>query len=321
MNKRRWKWLALAALGINALTGAARAASDTPVTRLILLGTEGGPVFRSRAQPANLLVVRGTPYLIDAGNGVARQLALAHVPIATIRQIFITHNHDDHNADWGTVMGLAWSTGNKAPMTVHGPRGTESMLKGFLQYFTPNVDSRYVPQSPALAPAEVMHAKDIQGPGLVYEDANIRVTAVENCHYHFDKGTPSSAQQSFAFRFQTPDRVIVFSGDTGPCGHVIGEFAKDADILVHEVIDLPAFERLLPAGASPQWREGLMNHMRTEHTSPEEIGRTASEAGVKKVVLSHVIPGLPTDKESAYIDGVRKFYSGPVVLGQDLMEF
>jgi len=321
MIRSSWAWSTLALLSIGAVSSAATAASDSHKTKLILLGTEGGPVFRGRAQPANLLVVNGTPYLIDAGNGVARQLALAHVPIANIHQIFITHNHDDHNADWGTLMGMAWTTGNTKPMTVYGPHGTESMLKGYLQYFAPNVAARYVPQAPSVAPEQTMFAKDIRGPGLVYEDANVRVTAVENCHYHYDKGTPSSEQQSFALRFQTADRVVVFSGDTGPCGHVIGEFAKGADILVHEVIDLPAFERLLPAGAPAQWREGLMAHMRTEHTSPEDVGKTASEAGVKMVVLSHVIPGLPSDGDAAYINGVKKFYSGPVVLGQDLMEF
>ena len=167
-----------------------------------------------------------------------------------------------------------------------------------------------------------MHAEDIRAPGLVYEDANIRVTAVENCHYHFPKGAPGrDRQQSFAFRFQTPDRVIVFSGDTGPCGQVLADFAKDADILVHEIVDLAAFERVLPQDSAARWREQLMNHMRTEHTTAEEIGRIASAAGVKTVVLSHVIPGSAGDSESSYTQGVKKFYAGPVILGYDLMEF
>ena len=276
----------------------------------------------NRAQPANALIVNGTPYLIDAGNGVARQLALAHIPIASIHQIFITHNHDDHNADWGTLMGLGWSTGNTGSTTVYGPQGTESMLKGFLQYFAPNFAARYLPGGPNVPPEKIMHAQDIRGPGLIYQDSNVRVTAAENCHYHFAKGTPGYGwQQSFAFRFQTPDRVIVFGGDTAQCGSVVADFAKGADILVHEVIDLPAVERRLPKDAPAQWREGLIAHLRTEHSTPEDVGKTASAAGVKLVVLSHVAPGLASDSDSEYLEGVRKFYSGPVVLGQDLMEF
>jgi Metallo-beta-lactamase superfamily len=104
-----------------------------PVTRLITLGTQGGPRGSAdRSQPSNVLIVNGKPYLIDAGNGVAEQLLRAGVPFTSIRQIFITHNHDDHNADWGTLMGRAWTSGQYEPMTVYGPRGTESMRKGFL---------------------------------------------------------------------------------------------------------------------------------------------------------------------------------------------
>ena len=319
MHRRYWAWCALALC----VTRLAFAVDDSKVSRLILLGTQGGPVSRgNRAQPANLLIVRGTPYLIDAGNGVARQLALAQIPVARIHQIFIAHNHDDHNADWGTLMGLAWSTGNTQPITVYGPRGTESMLKGFLQYFAPNAAARFVEGGRNIPPEQTMRARDIRAPGLVYEDANVRVTAVENCHYHFAKGTPGyDWQQSFAFRFQTPDRVIVFSGDTGPCGQVLADFAKGADILVHEIVDPPAIERLLPPDSSPRWREELMNHMRTDHSTAEEIGRIASAAGVKTVVLSHVIPGLASNSDTSYTEGVKKFYSGPVILGQDLMEF
>jgi len=320
-------WMAFVAVAL----GVAKAADPPSApgivaagdTRLILLGTQGGPVSHgNRAQPASLLVVRGTPYLIDAGSGVVRQLALAHFQPADVHQIFITHNHDDHDADWGTLMGLAWSTGSADPMTVHGPRGTESMLGGFLQYFAPNVAARFVAGARNTAPGRIMHAVDIAAPGLVYEDSQVRVTAVENCHYHFAPGSPGRVNpQSFAYRFQTPDRVIVFSGDTGSCGQVLSDFAKGADILVHEVIDLPGIERLLPAGPSPQWRESMMNHMRTEHSTPAEVGRVARDAGVKMVVLTHVIPGLETDSDSVYTEGVRKVFAGPVVLGKDLMEF
>src|SRR5437764_1421845 len=87
---------------------------------------------------------------------------------------------------------------------------------------------------PRPSPERVFVAHDIPGPGLVYKDANIKVTAAENCHFHFPKGSPGYGwQQSFAFRFQTPDRVIVFSGDTGACGDAIVNLAKGADILVH----------------------------------------------------------------------------------------
>lgn len=303
--------------------GAAEAGSGSKSTRLILLGTQGGPrPSAERAEPANLLIVRGKPYLVDAGNGVVRQLSLAHFQPTDIHQIFITHNHDDHNADWGTLMGLAWTNGNTTPITVYGPPGTQSMLKGYLQYFAPNAAAHWMDSS-RVPPADTMRAVDISGSGSVYQDDNIRVTAVENCHYHFAKGTPGYGwQKSYSLRFQTPDRVVVFSGDTGPCGHVLGEFAKGADILVHEVIDLPAIEKSLRArGMAPDRFDRLMNHMRTEHSTPEQVGQTATEAGVKLVVLSHIVQGNGDVTDASYIDGVKKFYGGPVVVGRDLMEF
>jgi ribonuclease BN (tRNA processing enzyme) len=306
-------------------------AGPKPVTRLITLGTQGGPRGSAdRSQPSNVLIVNGKPYLIDAGNGVAGQLLRAGVPFTSIRQIFITHNHDDHNADWGTLMGRAWTSGQYEPMTVYGPRGTESMRKGFLQYFAPNAAAHYLEGAVNVEPAKVILAHDIPGPGLVYQDGNIRVTAVENCHYHFAKGSPGYGwQQSFAFRFQTPDRVIVFSGDTGACGDVLVKFAAGADILVHEVIDLEAIAAALAArapaegsgGSLPGQREALMNHMRTEHTTAEEVGRVAGAAGVKMLVLTHIVPGTLPEEESRYTEPARRSYNGPVVVAHDLMEF
>ena len=297
-------------------------------TRLITLGTQGGPrPSPDRAQASNVLLVNGTPYLVDAGNGVLRQLALAHVPYTGIHQIFITHNHDDHNADWGTLMGVAWSTGNYQPITVYGPPGTESMRAGFLRYFAPNAASRYYEGAQNIPPEKVFLAHDIPGPGVIYRDANITVTAAENCHFHFPKGTPGYGwQQSFAFRFQTPDRVIVFSGDTGACGDALVNLARGADLLVHEALDLAEIEKRLRANAAssysaPGQLDALLKHMRDEHSTPEEVGRVASLAGVKKVVLTHLVPGTDVDPDSFYIEAVKTRYNGPVVVARDLMEF
>jgi ribonuclease BN (tRNA processing enzyme) len=213
-------------------------------------------------------------------------------------------------------------------MTVYGPRGTESMRKGFLEYFAPNAAAHYLEGADNVPPEKVILAHDIAGPGLVYQDANIKVTAVENCHYHFAKDSPGYGwQQSFAFRFQTPDRVIVFSGDTGACGETLVKFATGADILVHEVINLEGIEanlRQRTAGGSyslPGQREALLTHMRTEHTSPDEIGRVANAASVKMVVLSHITPGNRTEDDAVYSEGVKKLYKGPVVVAHDLMQF
>jgi ribonuclease BN (tRNA processing enzyme) len=323
----------MAASVLLGLAGVARA-DDAPLpaaahTRLVLLGTQGGPrPAAQRAEPANLLVVNGVNYLVDAGNGVALQLAKVGVAPAQIRDIFITHNHDDHNADWGTLMGLAWSVSSDQPITVYGPAGTEMMRRGFLQYFAPNVAARHLEGEQQNMPVEkFMLAHDYPGPGPVFRDGNIRVTAAENCHFHFPPGTPGFGwQHSYALRFETPDRVIVFSGDTGPCGEVIPSIAKGADILVHEVIDLEAIgaqiQREVQGGqVTAAQAAGLMNHMRTEHTPPEEVGRVAQAAGVKLLVLSHLVIGNDPAAEQKLLAAVHQTFSGPVIVGHDLQAF
>src|SRR5690349_21489149 len=118
--------------------GAALGAPAFAQTRLVTLGTQGGPMpSLTRAQPSNALVIRDRIYLVDAGNGVAHQLLASGLDLRRVGRIFITHNHDDHNADWGTLMGLQWSTGGRGDVHVYGPVGTESMMQAFLQYFAP----------------------------------------------------------------------------------------------------------------------------------------------------------------------------------------
>ena len=116
------------------------------------------------------------------------------------------------------------------------------------------------------------------------------------------------------------------SSNQPPTGTDTAFFAKGADILVHEVIDVPAIEaalhRPIPGlDTSPARINALMTHMITEHSTPQEVGKPASQAGVRMVVLSHLIPGAPTEPDSGYVEGVKEFYSGPVFVGRDLMEF
>jgi ribonuclease BN (tRNA processing enzyme) len=253
---------------------------------------------------------------------------LAGLDYRRVDHIFVTHNHDDHNADWGTLMGLQWTTGRATPVHVHGPTGTEAMLKGFLQYFEPNAQIRRVEQKRPGRPADLLRAHDMAAGGLVHQDDLVKVTASEVCHYHFDPASPPEGgpHKSFAFRFEAPGKVVVFSGDTGKCAGLT-EFARDADLLIHEVVSLPLISESLrkfiaaQRGAPPSMLDTLMRHMAEDHTVPEDIGRLAAAARVRKVVLSHFVPGNPSDPDSAYVDGVKQYYSGPVVAAQDLMEF
>ena len=172
--------------------------------------------------------------------------------------------------------------------------------------------------------AETIHGHDV-GPGLVYQDANVKVTAVENTHFHFTPGSSGYGKyKSYSYRFETPGRVVFFTGDTGPSDAVV-ELANGADLYVTEVTspeDVLELVKRLGALQSPSEQEGFVHHMREEHVTPEDVGKMAATAGVKAVILTHVTPTVdPNDEYQRYIDGAKKFYSGSITLAKDLMKF
>lgn len=309
--------------------GQAQASAPRGVrTRLITLGTGAGPTVRKlRSQPANLLVVDGRPYLIDAGEGVIRQLAWAGYQPSQVEKVFITHLHFDHTADLASFMAFDWTNRRATPVDIYGPPGTEALTKAGLAYFAipEAIFSQELPPGPPMASLFRAHDLDVTSPKLVYQDDKVRVFAVENSHYVTMKMAkqPYGTPKSYAYRFETPDRVVVFTGDSGP-SPALTELAKGADVLVSEVIDIDETVALIKRSwhAPEAALQPLIEHMRREHLAPEEVGKLAAEAGVKMVVLTHQAPGLDEDvNASAIMRGVREHYAGVVVPARDLDQF
>lgn len=297
-----------------------KGAQEKGPTRLILLGTAGGPIPRKmRSQPASLVVVNNTPYLIDCGAGTLRQLVWAGFEPRDLAAIFITHHHLDHMAALPTLIAMNWMQRRKRPLPIIGPFGMREEVEGayaFLRHFE-RMTREQVPGR--LGNTRLVVARDIKGPGLIYKDANVRVTAAENTHYQL---YPKTKDKSYAYRFDTADRSIVFTGDTGPSKNVVA-LAKGADVLVSEVILPDATIRAAARNAhvKPNFNGPIAAHMRHEHLTPEEVGKMAAAAGVKMVVLYHIAPGLDGETDmSKYSAGVKRYYHGPVIVGRDLLE-
>jgi ribonuclease BN (tRNA processing enzyme) len=298
-------------------------------TRLILLGTGAGPIPRKeRSQPANLLIVDGRPYLIDAGNGVSRQLALVGLAPADVRTIFITHHHIDHNADIGALMAFTWIEDNKRhdkdapPVRFYGPSATEELVKAAQDYLrvSERIFSAGVPMMPS---ARRFEGHDIKADGVVFRDDRLVVTAVENSHYDGAKPVAAPSQdRSYSYRFDTQGRSIVFCGDTGP-SDALEKLAAGADLLVCEVNDLDASMKIFAETTHlpPPALQAVRAHMAKQHLTPEQVGTLAQKAGVKAVALTHISPGLDGETDaSRYTVGVRKNFSGSVIAGRDLLE-
>jgi ribonuclease BN (tRNA processing enzyme) len=293
-----------------ALSAAAAVARAQPAgTRLILLGTGGGPRPRAASSAsAQVIVANGAAYVIDCGDGVARQLAFAGVPLPALRHVFITHQHSDRTADYGNLLWLAWTAGLRTRVDTWGPPPLENMTRLFFQMNAYDIDTRIANEGrPPLVP--LVHVHELRRAGRVMADENLEVTAALVDH--------PPVVPAFAFRFDARDRSIVISGDTAPSDNLV-KLAAGADVLVHSVMYPQAIDRLVqrvPNAAA--LKASILAHQ----TSAEEAGRVAARAGVKVLVLSHFVPpDDPEVTEAMWIAAARQHFDGRVILGRDLLE-
>jgi len=299
-----------------ALAPALRAMSDgTPRvpsragTRLILLGTAGGPRPRAtRAASAQVIVANGSAYIVDCGNGVARQLVMAGVPLRSIRNVFITHHHSDHNADYGTLLLLAWNAGLATPVDTWGPPPIAHITETFFDMSATDIDARMRDEG-RMDPRPLVRAHELRVGGRFVEDTNLKVTAAVVDH-------PPMAL-AFAYRFDAPDRSIVISGDTRRSDALVA-LARGADVLVHEAMLTAAVDHL--AAEVPNASD-LKRSILSHHTAAEDVGRVAQAAGVGTLVLSHLVPAEdPSVTDDMWLEAARRYFRGRVILGRDLLE-
>jgi ribonuclease BN (tRNA processing enzyme) len=301
----RRAFFAVAALA--ATTASARSAQAG--TKLILLGTGGGPRPRKASSgSAQVIVTNGAAYVIDCGDGVARQLALAGVPLPSLRHVFITHQHSDHTADYGNLILLAWTAGLRTRVDAWGPPPLERMTRLFFEMNAADIDTRIANEGRVpLVP--LVHVHELAAGGAVMADDNVRVTAALVDH--------PPVVPAFAYRFDARDRSIVISGDTAPSANLV-TLAAGADVLVHSVMYPPAIGRLV---ARVPNAAALEASILAHQTSAEAAGRVAQEAGVKTLVLSHFVPPDDPDVTDAmWLDAARRHFRGTVIVGRDLLE-
>jgi ribonuclease BN (tRNA processing enzyme) len=279
-------------------------------TRLVLLGTKGGLRVggEGRANPSNLLLIKGVPYVVDCGYGVSRQLVRAGVPLNSLRYVFLTHHHSDHNLEYGPLLYNGWATGLDQQVDVYGPPPLAGITDAFLQSMKFDIDIRIADEGrPELRALINTHEFNHAGP--VFRNDEVTVSALRVKHPPVDN--------TYAFRFDTADRSIVFSGDTAYFPE-LATFAKGADVLVHEAMYLPGVDAL--AKRVPN-ASTLREHLLASHTLTEDVGRIAQASGVETLVLSHFVPGDdPSISDEIWAEGVSRHYSGRIIVGRDLME-
>jgi ribonuclease BN (tRNA processing enzyme) len=278
-------------------------------TKLVLLGTMAGPVLATNRMMASQAVfVDGRGYLVDCGYGTIERLTKLGIRPPQIETVFITHHHSDHNADYANLVHLAWIQGIPSEIRVYGPPPMSAINAAAIAVQKEDVDIRI--KATGRKPMEALiRVEEITRPGVVHQDDRVKVTAALVDHAPF--------QHAFGFRFDTRDRSIVISGDTKPTPNLV-QLAKGADVLVHEAMYVPGIDRML--AKRPYVPPRLKQFLMEGHTSAEDCGRIAAEAGVKTLVLSHLLPGDdPELGDDVWRAEAAKHFRGEIVVGRDLM--
>ena len=312
--------------------GRTDAAGESKRTEVLFLGTAGGPPLRlERSEPSTLLIVDGRLYLIDCGIGTMRRMLRAGIKSEQVRTIFFTHLHADHDLGLADVMANDFFrqsvTGRAELIHIYGPPQTKELVDAAFHFITIGFrpfENLPAPTSGGFASPFVVH--EVDRDGVIFQDDKIRVTAAENSHYALMPPKRRAHFKSYSYRIETPDGLIVFTGDTGP-SDAVARLARGADVLVAEANsrDQQDIERVTASMAarnhwSSEQAQRFRAHFEIEHLDTDKVGQLAVKARVKAVVLYHYVPKDNAD-QAAYVSGVRKSFSGPVFAPDDLDRF
>jgi ribonuclease BN (tRNA processing enzyme) len=281
--------------------------SDSDTTRLVILGSGNPNPSPSQSGCSLAIVVFDTPYIIDFGPGLIRKAAamspafggkIKGLEVKNIKRAFLTHLHSDHTTGYPDLILTPWVMGRDEPLEVYGPEGINKMTENILDAYREDISYRLYGSEPANNQGWRVNSHEFIKEGIIYKDKNIKVEAFPVPH--------GTWPNSWGFRFTTPDKIIVISGDTRP-SEKITEYAKDADILVHEVYSKKGFDT-----KSESWKA----YHSEQHTSTYELCEIAAKTKPHLIVLYHILFWGASEQELT--DEITAKYKGKVVAGRDL---
>ena len=271
-------------------------------TRVVLLGTGNPAPNPDRSGPATAIIVKDTAYLIDFGPGVVRRAEAADasrgikaLEPTRLRVAFVTHLHSDHTVGYPDLIFTPWTVGRRVPLEVYGPTGLKAMTEHILEAYKVDIETRTNPDGNqrTFPGGYKVNAHEIKT-GVVYKDENVTVSAFATKH----------AMESYGYRFETPDRSIVISGDTNPTQATI-DACHGCDVLIHEA-HTPAWLATRP--------ESFRKFSAKYHTTTLELAELARQAKPRLLILSHYSSLSPEE----LFDDMLAGYSGHFVIGRDL---
>jgi ribonuclease BN (tRNA processing enzyme) len=258
---------------------------------------------RTRRMTSHVMLSNGAAYVI--------QYALTGIPFSALRSIFITHHHADHNIEYGPLLVVGWVNGMHLDVRAFGPPPLKQMTEDFMRAYKTTVD--FWAEDFKMKPLVAVDVKEVPAAGAVTQDDNVKVSAIIVEH--------PPVKPALGYRFDFKDHSVAFSGDTAPF-EAVAKMAMGADVLVHEAMYVPALESYTRdeiAKGRPVKFEDVMAHMKADHTPVEDVGRIAQEAGVKTLVLSHLVPATDGITDDTWRAAAAKYFKGEFIVGKDLM--
>ena len=281
------------------------------MNRIVLLGTGGGPkIWAKRSQPSSAIIIDDSVYIIDVGDGVCTQLAKAGIDTKKIKAIFITHNHSDHVADFGTILLRAWQSGHDGVIQCFGPNPIKEMISAYKNYMKWDIELRIKDEGrPNFESLYTIN--EITEGYKFYSDQNMKVECITVPH--------GAAKPSFAYKFLIGNKTIVFSGDTSKSDKLI-KFSDSANYLIHEVLNLDGVNAIIEK--THPGNKAFKKHIVESHTSMDEVGEVARDSRAENLILNHLVPTASPvfDRKEIWEAGVSKNFDGNIIVGEDLLE-
>jgi ribonuclease BN (tRNA processing enzyme) len=283
-------------------------------TKVVMLGTGTPNPVPERSGPSVAIVVNENSYLIDFGTGIVRQaeranqMGISALEAKNLKTAFLTHLHSDHTIGLADLIFTPWVLERESSLKIYGPKGVKKMAEHVLAAYEEDINARIFGLEKANKTGIIVNTTEI-AEGIIYRDELVTVEAFLVDHPPFE---------AYGYKFTTPDKVVVISGDTCYNDNLI-KHAKGCDILIHEVISSTGVQL-----RDPKWKK---YHLRV-HTTSKDLAKIAAQVNPGKLVFYHQLFMVAPDetgrmvtaaeREEEMIAEVKSEYNGIVISAKDL---